>query len=367
MEYVVTGVMSGTSLDGMDIACCSFKKVGGRWTYRILSADTLVYSSEWKQRLSGANSLSAVELAGLHHTYGHFIGRTVKSFLIQHHITHPGFIASHGHTIFHQPDKGFSFQLGSGAAIAAEAACPVVCDFRSLDIALGGQGAPLVPVGDKLLFGQFTACLNLGGFANVSFDNPEGERIAYDICPANFVSNHLVRQSPGLAYDYDPEGSIGRSGIIDTALLHKLNALPYYTLPGPKSLGKEWVDENILPLIQEAGLPLKDALRTFYAHVVEQIYNKLGHMHKTNMLLTGGGTYNHFLIELLKKSFSDSLSLVIPDKETVDFKEALVFAFLGLLRLLGHNNCLTTVSGCQYDHTGGAVYMAGTPLKSFAY
>lgn len=366
MEYIATGIMSGTSLDGMDIACCSFKQESGNWSYRILQAATIAYSENWKQKLRKADRLSVSGLMDLHYAYGKYIGETVRTFLKKHNIQHCGLIASHGHTILHQPDKGYSFQLGSGAAIAAETSCTVVCDFRSLDIALGGQGAPLVPAGDKLLFGDYALCLNLGGFANISFDNQKGDRIAFDICPLNYVLNHMVKtRRPSL--DYDPEGSLGRSGKTNSTLLKQLNALPYYAQSGPKSLGAEWVDEYIRPLIHAADLPLNDALRSFYAHVVEQIHNSIPHTFGERLLVTGGGAHNTFLMELLTEKFKGSPALIIPDKATIDFKEALVFAFLGLLRMHGHTNCLATVSGCKYDHTGGAVYIGEGASNSFAY
>jgi Predicted molecular chaperone distantly related to HSP70-fold metalloproteases len=347
-EYHVIGLMSGTSLDGLDVARCIFQLQDDKWNYRIAEAKTYPYTPELKQKLANAENLSGLELLFFHNEYGRILGGYVNEF-IGNNKTAVDFIASHGHTIFHQPGKGLTFQIGSGAGIAAETGITTICDFRTLDVALGGQGAPLVPVGDKLLFGDFAYCLNLGGFANISYDDESGKRQAYDVCPVNIVINHLVAER-GLSYD--PQGEIARNGKLNPQLLKALNDLDFYSQVGPKSLGKEWVLSELLPSLQQFDIPLEDKLRTFYEHVAFQIHRIIGK--PGEILITGGGAHNLFLIELFKTSIKQKI--IVPSSEIVDFKEALIFAFLGVLRFRGEVNCLSTVTGATKDNSGGIIY-----------
>lgn len=379
MQHFATGVMSGTSLDGLDLAHCVFEEMDGKWAYRLLHAGTIPYPADWKTRLEEAPTLSGAELARLHTEYGRFIGRALMDFFEKYRIGPIGIIASHGHTVFHRPDLGYTWQIGSGAAIAAEAGRTVVCDFRSLDVALHGQGAPLVPVGDKLLFGDFRYCLNLGGFANISFDR-NGTRQAFDICPTNYVMNRLVASangsgsagengadgsSPdGVTPGYDPGGTIAESGKTDLSLLEKLNHLAFYSQTGPKSLGGEWVDEHVMPLLNQSRLSLQDLLNTWVEHISIMVSRAIPAGGTGRILVTGGGTHNTYLIQRIQAHLPVGLDLHVPDRLTVDFKEALVFAFLGVLRMLGRNNCLATVTGSLKDHSGGSVFHPG---ETFAY
>ncbi len=366
MEYFATGVMSGTSLDGMDIAFCAFRKEGKLWNFSILKAETVSYPEQWIKKLREAPEANGRELIALHNEYGHLIGQTLKHFFERHSIRNPGVIASHGHTVFHQPDKGYTFQLGNGAAIAAETGQKVVCDLRSLDVALGGQGAPLVPIGDKLLFHAYDFCLNLGGFANISFEGPS-QRLAFDICPVNFVLNRLVRSNeiPPAQYgvsttgpflQYDPDGSIARRGKIRNSLLKKLNALPFYQSSGPKSLGEEWVNQNIWHILQKESYPLEDVLHTYCEHIAIQIRQSIHPRKGQKMLVTGGGARNTFLMDRISSQLEPQVEVIIPSEEIVDFKEALVFAFLGMLRTQEEPSCLASVTGSRYNNTGGAIF-----------
>ncbi|MCX6283801.1 MAG: anhydro-N-acetylmuramic acid kinase [Bacteroidetes bacterium] len=349
MEYTVIGLMSGTSLDGLDIACCIFRYENLRWNYSVSVAETIPYSEEWLNRLTGLPGSSAAEFAATDHLYGHLLGKLSRVFIEKHKIK-ADFIASHGHTVFHQPVKGFTSQIGNGAAIKAETGLPVVCDFRSGDVALGGQGAPLVPAGDRLLFSGFDFCLNLGGFANISFEH-NGERLAFDICPVNTVLNHFAGK---LGQAYDKDGALGAKGKVDFPLLNVLNNLPYYRQTGPKSLGKEWVDEIILPILNSSGLGPEDILSTFYTHIEDQIALQTGTDESKKMLVTGGGAHNNFLVSGIRSRIIPQL--VIPDKLTIDFKEALIFAFLGVLRWRNEVNCLKSVTGASQDGSFGAIY-----------
>jgi anhydro-N-acetylmuramic acid kinase len=346
-KYLVVGTMSGTSLDGLDLAAVEFIYSAGRWEFAIVAAETIAYTSEWEERLKSSPALPGEQLMELHSSYGRYSGQEIKKFL-QKHALSPALIASHGHTIFHQPEKGFTFQLGNGASIAAETGIATVADFRTGDVALGGQGAPLVPVGDKLLFSDYESCLNLGGFANISFDQ-HGKRVAFDICPANFILNDLAQKS---GWPYDAGGELGRSGNVNRELLEKLNQLSFYRQSPPKSLGREWMDHYLMPLMAADEIPLNDQLRTAYEHIAIQISNASpGH---GKMLVTGGGAFNTFLIERLKNYLK--CEITIPHAEIIQFKEALVFAFLGLLRFLGEINCYASVTGARRESSAGVIY-----------
>jgi len=349
-EYKAIGIMSGTSLDGVDIASCHFLKLDGKWKYTIDKAETIEYTSAWKKRLSVLKDLTARELALLHTEYGRLLGNLVKNFIEKHKLT-PDFVASHGHTIFHQPERQFTFQIGSGAEIAAISGKTVICDFRTTDVALGGQGAPLVPVGDELLFDEYDFCLNLGGFANISF-KPENKRLAFDICPLNIVLNHL---SGLLGLEYDKNGLVAASGKVDATLLDKLNHLEYYSKTAPKSLGVEWLEKYFLTLLADSVRSIPDQLRTVVEHCAVQISNSIQSPQHAQVLVTGGGTFNNFLMERIS-SLAGNHQINIPDEKIINFKEALIFAFLGLLRILEQPNCLKSVTGASVDNIGGAVY-----------
>ena len=341
--------MSGTSLDGLDIAYCEFRFENGHWEYSIPYAETIPYSEDWFIRLNGLPGSTAVDYAYSDHLFGHLLGSSVKEFIKKHNIK-ADFIASHGHTVFHQPGKGFTSQIGNGAAVKAEAGLPVICDFRSGDVAQGGQGAPLVPAGDRLLFPEYDFCLNLGGFANISVNLP-GKTIAFDICPANIVLNSLAVKA-GLPFD--KEGNLAEKGKVSFNLLEKLSSLPFYSQTGPKSLGKEWVEENIRPLLENSGLKNEDVLSTFITHIAQQIALHTGADIRKKLLSTGGGTHNKYLVSMIRSHIKPQL--VIPDRMTIDYKEALIFAFLGVLRWRNEINCLKTVTGALQDGSYGAIY-----------
>lgn len=351
-EFKVIGLMSGTSLDGLDVAYCSFQEIDGRWHFEIPAAKTFGYSSGWKHRLQAAFTADGLTLAELHTEFGKLIGQLILDFIREYKIQ-PDLIASHGHTVFHRPKKGLTLQIGSGAIIAAQTGFTTVCDFRSQDVALGGQGAPLVPIGDKLLFDDYDFCLNLGGFSNISYDDKYGLRKAYDICPVNIALNHLAQT---IGFEYDKDGNLAAGGTFRQELFSALNSLPFYSLNGPKSLGREWFESEFLPVISGSGFPVEDQLRTIVEHIAYQISIKTKTKPGGRMLVTGGGAKNKFLLSRMRELVSQSL--IIPDENIVDFKEALIFAFLGLLRFLGRNNCLASVTGASRDHSSGAIYTA---------
>jgi anhydro-N-acetylmuramic acid kinase len=350
-KYDVIGLMSGTSMDGLDIAHCQFVFETNSWTYEIIQAETIIYTNEWKQKLINAAPLNALAFQELHIEYGFYIGQRVSDFILKNN-TKADFIASHGHTIFHQPEKKLTVQIGNGSSIASKCKLPVICDFRAMDVALGGQGAPLVPVGDHFLFSEFDFCLNLGGFANVSY-NYQNKRIAYDICPVNIVMNQLSEQ---MGKPYDEEGAFAKEGMISHYLLTELNQLGFYKVAPntPKSLGKEWVTTSIDPILNLYEVSQEDVLCTFCEHIAFQIAKSLNDKPKGKLLITGGGAYNSFLLQRIREQVIHEV--VIPDKKTIEFKEALIFAFLGVLRMRNEVNCLKSVTGAFADSCCGVIH-----------
>ncbi len=341
--------MSGTSLDGLDIAYCTFSKRNNHWNFEIIHATTVPYSESWVNRLSNAASLSAFEFSFLDIDYGKFIGQSVKKFVLDTNIK-PDFISSHGHTIFHQPEKGITVQIGNGASIAAETQIKVICDFRTLDVAFRGQGAPLVPIGDMELFADYDTCVNIGGFANISYA-VNSKRIAYDICPANIVLNHFAND---LNHKFDKNGEIARQGKCSEQLMTSLNNISYYHQNPPKSLGKEWLVTEFLPYINRYKLNTEDNLRTLTEHIGFQIAVDINKSAGRKTLITGGGTFNTFLIEQIAMHCNSIIE--IPAPEIINYKEALIFAFLGVLRDRNETNCLKSVTGAITDNCGGAIY-----------
>ncbi len=342
------GLMSGTSLDGLDVCCCTFTRKNGNWDFTIDCARGYSYPDDMKYILgTGAQQMSALDFITFHSAYGKFLGEKVNLFMEEFGVK-PDIIASHGHTIFHEPHKKIMYQIGDGAAIAAETGIPTVSDFRRLDIMLGGQGAPLVPIGDRMLFSDYDYCLNIGGFSNISFEK-EGQRVAFDISPVNYVFNRYTRQ---IGLEYDKDGEIARSGEICSPLLEELNALEFYHTEGPKSLGREWVEELIFPMIDKYGLSLADRLRTFCEHAAFQVSRVISSGKR--LLITGGGAYNKFLVERI--SGLTGCEIVIPDPIIIEYKEALIFALLGALYIADQPSCLSSVTGASRDNIGGMLF-----------
>nr|WP_314498078.1 anhydro-N-acetylmuramic acid kinase [uncultured Chryseobacterium sp.] len=347
MVFQAIGLMSGTSLDGLDICLVKFEKKDSTWKFQIVKAETIPYCDHWEKQLRNSILLSAEQILELHSEYGFYLGKAVKNFIEKHHLKNIDLIASHGHTVFHQPQKKFTLQIGDGRAVRIETGLPVVYDFRTLDVLMGGNGAPLVPIGDELLFSEFSACLNLGGFSNISLRYND-KRIAFDIVPVNIVLNKLARH---LNQDFDQNGNLARQGRINHELLTQLNSIGFYSQSHPKSLGIEWCNEDIFPLLQ--GSDFKDLLNTFTEHAAEQISIVCNQYKLEKVLCTGGGSYNDYLIERIRKK-TDS-QIIIPDKEIIDFKEALIFAFMGVLRINGETNVLSSATGSSSDHSSGVM------------
>jgi anhydro-N-acetylmuramic acid kinase len=348
-HYHIMGIMSGTSLDGIDIAEVRFSvSESNDWSFEILKATTIPYTTQWQRILKEAVHFSRGRLKTLNEEYTAYLAEKIALFISQHGIRDLDAVCSHGHTVLHRPEIGITLQIGNLPVLADKLDQTVVCDFRTQDVELGGQGAPLVPIGDRLLFNSYDYCLNLGGFANCSFEQ-NGKRIAYDICPVNIVLNHYAAQ---FGKNYDDKGKIAASGKIDLRLLSELNSFPFYTKPPPKSLGLEWVQEQMFPRLKNFGLPPQDILRTCTEHIAVQLSAQF--KENSSVLITGGGVYNEFLIERLNTI--SNIEVVIPEKKIIDFKEALIFGLLGVLKLRGEVNSLSSVTGAERDHSSGMIF-----------
>ncbi|MEZ4857105.1 MAG: anhydro-N-acetylmuramic acid kinase [Gelidibacter sp.] len=349
MNYNVIGVMSGTSLDGIDLAYITFK-FNSTWKFDITYAETVNYSKEWTEKLKKLVQMSADDLQQLDHDYTLYLAKVINQFIKTHHISDIDAICSHGHTALHQPEKGLTYQIGNLPKIATLLHQTVVCNFRVADVKLGGQGAPLVPIGDALLFPEYDFCLNLGGFANISTEI-NNRRIAYDVCPVNIVLNQYVHS---LGLDFDNRGQLAASGNIHQELLSKLNALEFYGLKHPKSLGLEWVKTVVFPLIDSFKIHTKDVLKTFVEHISTQISKEINTKTSAKILVTGGGVYNDFLMQQIKNKTHNTI--IVPDNSIIEFKEALIFGLLGVLKLRNEINCLSSVTGASKNHSSGIIY-----------
>lgn len=342
------GLMSGTSVDGLDVCCATFTYKDGKWSFHIDCARGYDYPAHLKAKLGReVQNMSAYEFVAFHSEYGRFLGERVNDFMKEFGVK-PDIIASHGSTVFHEPQKKILYQIGDGAAIAAVTGIPTVSDFRRLDIMLGGQGAPLVPIGDNLLFGEYDYCLNIGGFSNISWREGD-KRIAFDISPVNYVINRFTRQ---IGLEMDRDGLIAAKGTVCQPLLDKLNSLDYYSKTWPKSLGREWVEANVFPLLDASGLSLEDLLRTYYEHCAHQLARVT--VPGRSLLVTGGGAYNKFLISRMEEL--SGCRIVVPEPAIIEFKEALIFAFLGVLYMFDQPSCLQSVTGASKDNIGGMLF-----------
>jgi anhydro-N-acetylmuramic acid kinase len=352
--------MSGSSLDGLDIACVELDESFGKWTFSFLEAECIPYPVEWEEKLRTATGLTARDYMLLDAEYGHYTGKAVASFIDRHQLGYKvALIASHGHTTFHLPPR-MTAQIGSGAAISAETGIPVVSDLRAVDVALGGQGAPMVPIGERLLWPDIPIFLNIGGIANVSVNTSAGY-LAYDVCSANRMLNRLAMQN-GKAYDEG--GRMAASGNINEKILAELNELPYYAKRYPKSLDNAFGDDVVFPLLNREESSIEDLLATYTEHIAIQIatavekhlpYLSASH---ASIMVTGGGALNDFLLNRLEAHLSPMrVQVERPDHLIVQYKEALVMALLGVLRWREETTAISSVTGASRDSIGGALWI----------
>lgn len=353
-SYKVIGIMSGSSMDGVDIALCNIQEENGKYTYTIEQAETIEYDEKWRVRLSQLRKADSLAYAKTDVFYGHYLGQLINSFISKHQIK-VDLVASHGHTVFHYPESLITRQVGDGASISAICNLPVVTDFRSMDVAKGGQGAPLVAIGDELLFNQYDYCLNLGGFANIS--GKIGEyRVAFDISPANIILNRTARD---LNMEYDNNGEIASQGSINYSMLENLNKIDYYNLPFPKSLNRDWINQELWQIVKDGDkLTPQDKMKTFVDHIAIQIANSIDYLSQKQsegkrILVTGGGAYNKTLMEHIQ-SHCDA-TFEIPDNKLVEYKESLIFALMGVLRIQNKINIYKTFTGAKTDSISGSL------------
>lgn len=357
-QYRVIGIMSGTSLDGVDLVYVTLSLHQGAWSFEIEQGQTIPYTEAWRKKLKTAITLNKAELDVLDEQYTVYLGQVITAFIQEHALESIDFVCSHGHTILHRPDLGYTVQIGNLSILADLIQHKVVCDFRVQDVLLGGQGAPLVPIGDRLLFSAYDACLNLGGFANVSYENQLNYRIAFDLCPVNVLLNE---QANKLGLLFDAEGQKARQGVICAPLLTALNGLDYYSKIPPKSLGVEYVTSNIQPLVDLYPNTAEDYLATFVEHIAMQIAQGIPLPKQAKILVTGGGAFNSYLMERIQYH-APTYQFDVPSVLLINYKEALIFALLGVLKVRDEVNTLASVTGAQYDHSAGIIYDIFDPV-----
>jgi anhydro-N-acetylmuramic acid kinase len=361
MLYKVIGLMSGSSLDGLDIAYVHIEETGGKWRYEIIHTACMPYEEAFRQALRDAVDMRAIDYQLLHVSFGQYIGKQLLSFIDQHALAHKvDLIASHGHTTFHLPSSNMTGQIGDGAAIAAITELPVITDLRAVDVALGGQGAPIVPIGEKWLLPAHRYFLNLGGIANVSANFDDNRYVAFDICAANRVLNMIIEP---MGLPYDAGGQVAATGRVDADLLAVLNGLDFYQMPYPKSLANDFGTHVVFPLIDERGLSIPDALATYVEHIAIQIAASLVPLQRqagdspASLLASGGGAFNQFLLERLQENLRPlHITIAAADPVLIEFKEALVMALMGVLRYREENNVMSSVTGASRDSVGGALW-----------
>ena len=360
MVYTVIGLMSGSSLDGLDIACTQLTEISGKWTYEIMAAECVPYPAAIASDLGKAATLSVPEFLRLHTSYGHYLGEQVNQFIKRNNLQHKvHFIASHGHTVWHEPAAHTTAQIGDGAAIASWTLLPVISDLRNMDVALGGQGAPIVPIADRFLFADYDFCLNIGGIANITINTDEP--IAFDICPANQLLNYFAAKE---GKDYDDKGAMAQSGQVLQDILEKLNGTSFYKTVAPKSLHNGFVHEELIPHFNNVE-DNKDALHTTVKHIVAQIADALLPYHnplqEQKILVTGGGALNDFLIlqlqEELNAKTNNNIQVAVLDEQTVNYKEAVAMALMGALRWREETNVFHTATGASRSSVGGAMWL----------
>lgn len=344
-QYNVIGLMSGTSLDGVDLAFINFYH-DKSWQYKLRECQTISYNEQWQKELKELHLKSITEILDSSKRYAVYLSQLLSNFILENNL-HVDLICSHGHTILHRPEKGISLQIGDGKIINKQLNIPIVCDFRTLDVALGGQGAPLVPIGDELLFSEYDYCLNLGGFSNFSYSEA-GLRKAYDICPVNIVLNEYARK---LNKEYDNEGKIAKTGKINFELFKELNAIYYYKQSPPKSLGREWLEKDFLPILKKYNDNIPNIMRTIIEHIAIQIAKCIK---SGKCLVTGGGAFNTFLLHRIKAN--SQANFITGNKKLINYKEALIFGFLGVLNRENQINCLASVTGAKRNSIVGKYF-----------
>lgn len=353
--YYAIGGMSGTSLDGVDLCYCHYQKQSNKkWQFECLHAKTYVYPKNIKNKIEALINNYTDKHEDLDKTLGAFYANLVQQFIKNYSISQIDFFANHGQTVYHNPAIQKTVQIGCGKTIAKQTGLQTINNFRVKDVALGGQGAPLVPIGDWHFFNAYRYCINLGGIANITIQDVNKVLVAFDICPCNVLLNHYANQ---LNLPYDDNGTMAQKGKLRQALLDKLNHLPYYHVEAPKSLDAQICKEIFIPLIDAFELPTQDILHTLchhYAYQIAQVIQAHTLNNQEQILLSGGGALNGFLSKLIQDK--SRVQVHIPDKVIIEFKEAIVFGLLGVLKLENEVNCLKVVTGASQDNVGGQIF-----------
>jgi anhydro-N-acetylmuramic acid kinase len=352
--YKVIGIMSGSSMDGIDLAMCNITSDNGKYSFTIDQCHTYDYSETWRLRLSQIRKADSLAYAKTDVFYGHYLGQLVNQFIKENDLE-ADLVGSHGHTVFHYPEEMITRQVGDGASLSAICHLPVVTDFRSMDVAKKGQGAPLVAIGDQMFFNDYDFCLNLGGFANIS--GKIGEyRVSFDICPANILLNRVARD---LDLEYDHNGEIASRGAINYGLLEQLNDIDYYAMPFPKSLNRDWINNELWQIVKEGEkLTPEDKMKTFVDHIGIQISKSIDYLSAKNpkgkrVLVTGGGAFNTILMDHIRTH--SEAEFIVPDEKLVKYKEALIFALMAVMRLENKPNIIKTFTGAKSDSISGSL------------
>lgn len=346
---VIAGVMSGSSLDGLDIAVVQFNE-NNDW--ELLWTFGTPYSEDWVHRIKNYNELSASEYISFTSAYSYYIGELLDKALANY-PGHIDYISFHGHTLMHLPESGITEQIGNGGVIAASLNIPTITDFRIQDVVKGGVGTPLAPLVELHFFQGHDYYLNLGGIANITKIDHADQLMAYDICPCNQVLNYY---SQLMGKDYDEDGNVARTGTLNIELIDYLNSIPYFELPAPKSLDNNWIIHEVIPNFPEGRV--EDILHTFCLWMASCIANELdADRAPTSLMVSGGGAHNTFFMECLKKELAPKgCTLYLPAKEIIDFKEAILMALMAYNYLEDKPNVLSAVTGASSDSIGGALY-----------
>jgi len=353
--YYGIGGMSGTSLDGVDLSYCRYYTQSDvKWQFELIDAQTYPYPEKLKTEIEHLIKNYNDNHTDLDKRLGAFYSSLIQQFVDEFNIEQIDFVANHGQTVYHNPTKQKTVQIGCGETIAQQTQLQTINNFRINDVALGGQGAPLVPIGDWHFFNTYRYCINLGGICNITVQNSKEVLTAFDISPCNVLLNHYAQQ---LNVAFDEDGLLARKGNLNKALFEKLNALAYYSTQAPKSLDAQFSKVDCIPLIDTFNLSREDVLCTLchhYAYQIGLVIETYSQSEDEQMLLSGGGAFNGFLTDLIQEKCN--VKVHIPDKKIIEFKEAIVFGLLGVLKLENEVNCLKIVTGASMDNVGGEVF-----------
>jgi len=366
-DMKVIGMISGTSYDGIDIACCEFEQVGDTVEIKQHGFASIEYTKELHALIADSmppRGITMERVCILDTHIGQEFSRAAQ-MVMQQFDFQPDLIVSHGQTLFHWIDskhqaKG-TLQLGEPAWIAEETGVAVLSNIRSRDVATGGHGAPLVSILDHLLFGASDnpeGALNLGGISNITIAGRDLTPIAYDIGPANGLMDAAIFAHSQGAQSFDEEGKIAASGTIDTELLKKLLLEPYYDLPAPKSTGKELF--HLPYIIEHAGAVqtwnLPNVVATLLELTVETVAREVEKFNLAKLYVAGGGSANPVLMTRLTERLAQCEVLTI-GALGIDprAKEGVAFALIGFLSMQGHAGQIPSCTGARGERILGSL------------